>query len=140
MTKRFGNATKLAAMSLAVAAAVAMPLSASADGWGRGHHGGDFHGGYHEGYRGGHDGGHWEGGHWIAGALVAGAVVGLLGDALRPAPQYYGPPVVYSQPRTVYYEDAPIVRRRVVTREVIYNDPYQTRYYGGDGDDEDDGD
>ncbi len=142
MTKRFGSATKLAAMSLAVAAAVAMPLSASADGWGRGHHG-DFHGGYHEGYRGGyghdHDGGHWEGGRWIAGALVAGAVVGLVSDALRPAPVYYGPPVVYSQPRTVYYEDAPVVRRRVVTREVIYNDPYRTRYYG-DGDDEDDGD
>ena len=143
MTKRFGNATKLAALGLAMTAAVAMPLSAAADGWGRGHHG-DFHGGYHGGYRGGyygrdHDGGHWEGGRWIAGALVAGAVVGLVSDALRPAPVYYGPPVVYSQPRTVYYEDAPVVRRRVVTREVIYNDPYQTRYYGR-GDDEDDGD
>jgi hypothetical protein len=141
MTKHFGKASKLAALGFAVAAAVVMPLSASAhgrghgEGWGYGggwHHGGDWDhdGGWH------HHGGYWSGGRWIADALVTGAVVGLVSDALRPEPAYYGPPVVYSQPRSVYYEDEPVVRRRVVTHEVIYEDPYRTRYYSRDDDDD----
>lgn len=151
MTNRFSGAGKLAAMSLAIAAAVAMPLSASA----RGH--GDHRGGYHGGYSGayyghggyghggyarggygyGHGGGHWSGGRWIAGAIVTGAVIGLIDNAFRPAPVYYGGPV-YRQPRTVIYEEAPVVRRRVVeTRTVVYEDPYQTRYIRDDGDDDD---
>jgi len=77
MTKRFSGAGKLLALGLAVAATVAMPLSASARGWGGGYHGG-YHG-YHGYYRGG---GHWFGGRWIAGALLTGAVVGLVGSAL----------------------------------------------------------
>jgi hypothetical protein len=79
-------------------------------------------------------GGHWSGGRWIAGAIVTGAVIGLVDNALRPAPVYYGAPVVYGPPRTVIYEDAPVVRRRVVeTRTVVYDDPYQTRYIRDDG-------
>ena len=105
MTKRFGVTGKFAALSLAVLAAVAMPLSASARGHG-GHHDG-YHGGHYSGhyYRGGHGyghgyhGGHWSGGRWIAGAIVTGAVIGLINDATRPT--YYEQPVVYSQPRTV---------------------------------------
>lgn len=135
MTKRFNSAGKLAAISLAVAAAVAMPLSASARGHGyHGGHGG-YYGGYHGGYHGGYygHGGHWSGGRWIAGAIVTGAVIGLVDNALRPAPVYYGAPV-YGPPRTVIYEDAPVVRRRVVeTRTVVYDDPYQTRYIRDDG-------
>jgi hypothetical protein len=135
MTQRFSGAGKLAAIGLAVAAAVVMPLSASARGHGYhggGHYGGGYHGGYHGGYYGGH-GGHWSGGRWIAGAIVTGAVIGLVDNALRPAPVYYGAPV-YSQPRTVIYEDAPVVRRRVVeTRTVVYDGPYQTRYIRDDG-------
>jgi hypothetical protein len=141
MTKRFSGAGKLAAIGLAVAAAVAMPLSASARGWGGGHgHYGGHHGfygsygGYHHGgYR--HGGGHWSGGRWIAGAIVTGAVIGLVSDAVRPAPVYYDPPVVYGPPRTVIYEDGPpVVSRRVVeTRTVVYDDPYQTRYIRDDG-------
>jgi uncharacterized membrane protein len=134
MTQRFGGAGKLAAIGLAVAAAVAMPLSASARGHGYhggGYYGGGYHGGYHGGYYG--HGGHWSGGRWIAGAIVTGAVIGLVDNALRPAPVYYGPP------RTVIYEDAPVVRRRVVeTRTVVYDDPYQTRYIRDDGYDDDD--
>lgn len=141
MTKRFGNAGKVAVIALAVAAAVAMPLSASARDHGdRGWHGGGWHGGYH-GYDGGHyrRGGYWSGGRWIAGAIVTGAVAGLVSDALRPAPVYYDAPVVYGPPRTVIYEDAPVVRRRVVeTRTVVYGDPYQTRYIRQYGDDDDD--
>lgn len=138
MTKHFSKAGKLAALGLAVATAVAMPLSASARGWGGGH---GYHGGYH-GYHGGyygHGGGHWSGGRWIAGAIVTGAVIGLVSDALRPEPVYYGPPVVYSRPRTVIYEDGPpIVRRRVVETRVIYSDPSDTRYIRDDGYDDDD--
>ncbi|TAL83470.1 MAG: hypothetical protein EPN74_14005 [Rhodanobacter sp.] len=141
MTKRFSNVSKLAAFGLAVAAAVAMPVAASAhEGW-RGHDGwrGGHHGEYHRGYR-DHDGGHWNGGRWIAGALVTGAVVGLVSDALRPAPVYYGRPTYYGPPRTVVYEDGPpVVRRRVVTRTVIYNDGYPRRYVRDDGYDDDDG-
>lgn len=138
------SAGKFAAISLALAAAVALPLSASARGWG-GH---DYHGGYHGGYHGHYDGGrhgyyggyyrhggYWSGGRWIAGAIITGAVVGLVADAVRPAPVYYGPPVVYGSP-TVIYQDGPpvVVRRRVVeTRTVVYDDPYQTRYIRDDG-------
>jgi hypothetical protein len=143
MTKRFGGAGKWAVLSLAVAAALAMPVGASARGWnGGGHHSG--YGGYHGGYYGhgyghgggyyGHGGGHWSGGRWIAGAIVAGAVVGLISDVTRPAPVYYSPEVVYTQPRTVVYDDYPVVQRRVVeTRTVVYDDPYQTRYIRDDG-------
>ena len=151
MTKRFSNKSKFLALGLAMTAALALPLSASADGW-RGHHE-ERHGGYYgRGYygRGGdHDRGHWSGGRWIAGALVTGAVIGLVSDALRPAPTYYGPPVVYSQPRyseprTIIYEDGPpVIQRRVVTRTVIYNNDYPSRYVRDDGyrhdDDDDDG-
>ncbi|MGB3461644.1 MAG: hypothetical protein WBA33_06745 [Rhodanobacter lindaniclasticus] len=133
---------KSAAIGLALIAALAMPLGASARGWGgHGHHGyyGGYHGGYHGGYYG--HGGHWSGGRWIAGAIVTGAVVGLVADAMRPAPVYYDSPVVYRAPRTVVYEyGAPVVTRRVVeTRTVVYDDPYQTRYIRDDGYDRDDG-
>ncbi|HEY8683126.1 MAG TPA: hypothetical protein VIM06_08140 [Rhodanobacter sp.] len=130
MTKRFSNVGKLAVLGLAIAATVAMPLSASARGWGG--HGGGYHGGYHGGYY-GHGGGHWSGGRWIAGAIVTGAVVGLVADAFRPAPVYYGPPVVYSQPGVVYEDGPPVQRRVVTTRTVVYDDPQQTRYVGDDG-------
>jgi hypothetical protein len=122
MSKRFSNAGKLAVISLAVAAAVAMPLSASARGWG----GYGYRGGYHGYY---HGGGYWSGGRWIAGALVAGLVGGLVYSATRPAPVYYGygPPVVYTQPTTVVYENAPVVTRTVTT----YSQP--TQYVRDDG-------
>ncbi len=147
MTKRFSGAGKLAVIGMAVAAAIAMPLSASARGWGGhgynggghgyyGGHGGYGHGGGYYGHGGGYygrGGGHWSGGNWIAGAIVTGAVVGLVSNAFRPAPVYYGQPV-YSQPRTVIYQDAPVVQRRVVeTRTVVYDDPYETRYVRDDG-------
>lgn len=143
MTKRFSNKSKFLALGLAMTAAVAMPLGASARDWGdHGHHGGGYHGDYRgEGY--GHGGGHWSGGRWIAGAIVTGAVLGLVSDALRPEPVYYGPPVVYSQPRTVYYEDGPpVVERRVVRRTVVYGDDYPGRYVRDDSYryDDDDGD
>lgn len=139
---------KFVAIGLAMAAAVAMPLSASARGWGghggHGYHGGYHHGGYSHGYHGGHyrHGGYWRGGRWIAGAIVTGAVVGLVADALRPAPVYYERPVVYGPPRTVIYEPAPpVVTRRVVrTRTVVYDDAYGTRYIRDDGYNRDDDD
>lgn len=142
MTQRMKSASKFAAISLAIAAAVAMPLSASAHGWGG--HGWGHHGGYHGRYYGhgyGHGYGHWSGGRWIAGAIVTGAVIGLVDDVLHPRPVYYDPPVVYSQPRTVIYEDAPpVVERRVIVhRTVVYDDPQQTRYVRDDGYDQDDG-
>lgn len=135
MAKHVFNKGKLAAVGAMMAAALALPLSATA-----GHHGG-YYGGYHGGYHGYHGyhggyyrGGHWSGGRWIAGALVAGAVVGLVDAAVNPAPVYYERPVVYGPPRTVVYEDAPVVRRRVVeTRTVVYDDPYETRYIRDDG-------
>jgi hypothetical protein len=131
--KRFSSASKLVAIGLGVAAAVAMPLSASARGWdgygGRGGYG--YHGGYGGGYgRGGygHGGGYWSGGRWIGGAIVAGVVGGLVYSATRPAPVYYnyGPPVVYTQP-SVVYESAPVVTRTVTT----YSQP--TQYVRDDG-------
>lgn len=146
MTQRFGGAGKLAVLSLAMASALAMPLGASARGWGGGHgyHGGGhgYYGGghYYGGHGGyyGHGGGHWSGDRWIAGAIVTGAVLGLVADSVRPAPVYYGPPI-YSQPRTVIYEDGPpIVQRRVVETRTVYEAP-QTRYIRDDGYDQDDG-
>lgn len=140
MNRRFSGAGKWSLIGLAVATAVAMPLSASArgHGYGGGYHGGGYHGSYqgrgyygHGGYSRG--GGHWNGGRWIAGAIVTGAVIGLVDSALRPAPVYYGPPV-YREPRTVIYEDAPVVTRRVVeTRTVVYGEPSRTRYIRDDG-------
>lgn len=98
-------------------------------------HGGYNRGGYNRGgyNRGGYynRGRHWSGGRWIAGAIVTGAVIGLINNAVAPAPVYYAPPVVYGPPPVVYgnYYPAPIVSRRVVeSRTVIYDDPYQTRY------------
>ena len=163
MSIRFVGTGKLAILTVAVVAALALPLGASARGWGgNGHHGsygGGYsgayygHGGYDNGgygrgsYYRGHRGGHWEGGRWIAGAIVAGALIGLISDVSRPAPVYYGAPVRYSRPGVVYdsYYPAPLVRRRVVeTRTVyedpyqtrtVYEDPYQTRYIGRDDDD-----
>ena len=64
MTQRFGGAGKLAAIGLAVAAAVAMPLSASAHG-----HGG--HG--------------WHGGGWGGPRITFG-----FGTPYYAAPYYYG--------------------------------------------------
>ncbi|HEU4671179.1 MAG TPA: hypothetical protein VFR91_10765 [Dyella sp.] len=133
---------KLAAAGVMIAAALAMPFAASAHGWGHGR-GHGYYGGYH-GYHGGyyhggyHREGHWEGGRWIAGALVAGAMVGLIDAAVNPRPVYYDAPVVYTRPRTtVIYEDRPVVERRVVTRTVVYSDPYDTRYVRDDGYDDD---
>ena len=157
MSIRFGGNGKLLILSVAVVAALALPLSAAARGWnGHGNHGsyrggysGSYygHGGYgHGGYGYGsyYRGGHSNAGRWIGGAIVAGAVVGLISQATRPAPVYYQSPgyygsqVVYSQPRVVYsdYYPAPVVRRRVVETRTVYEDPYQTRYIGpDDGDD-----
>ena len=129
--------SKIAALALMTASALSLPLSATAGGWG--HHGGyrGYHGGghYYGGYRGGyHHGGHWSGGRWIAGAIVAGAVVGLVDAVVNPRPVYYDRPVVYARPRTVIYEDRPVVERRVVeTRTVVYDDGYPTRYVRDDG-------
>lgn len=155
--KGFRGAGRMAAIGLGIAVALAMPLSVSARG--RGNHGGGYygggnHGGYYGGNHGGygrHDGnrysnrsrGHWNnGGRWIAGAIVTGAVIGLVNDALRPAPVYYGRPVVYSQPRTVIYtDDYPVVTQRVVERRtVIYNNQSDTRYVRDDGYDSDESD
>ncbi len=158
MTKHgLGGAGKFAAISLALAAAVAMPLSASARGWGGGsHHGGyaSYHGSYrghggYDGYRGSYysrggnygrggyyrHGGYWSGGRWIAGAIMTGAVVGLIADALSPGPGYYDRPVAYAQPGTVIYENAPpgLTRRVVETRTITYEDPYRARYIRDDG-------
>lgn len=142
-----GGAGKLAALSLAFVVALAMSFGVSARDHGHRYgHGGPY-GGYYGGYHGGHHGhygyarrgGHWSGGQWIAGAIVTGAVIGLVDNALRPAPVYYDSPVVYTRPRTVIYESAPVVRRRIVeTRTVVYDDPYVTRYVRDDG--YDDGD
>ena len=129
--------SKIAALALMTASALSLPLSATAGGWGhhggyRGYHGGGhYYGGYRDGY---HHGGHWSGGRWIAGAIVAGAVVGLVDAAVNPRPVYYDRPVVYARPRTVIYEDRPVVERRVVeTRTVVYDDGYPTRYVRDDG-------
>ena len=123
------------AVALVATVSTALPMAASAHGWGD--HGGwggrgGYHGGYggHDYYRGGygHGGGHWSGGRWIAGAIVTGLVAGVVVDALRPAPVYYDQPaVVYSQPTRVIYENDP-----VVTRRVVYEDTYQTRYIRDD--------
>ncbi len=132
----FSKAGRLAAIGLGVAMAIAMPLSASARD--HGYHQGR---GHYEGYRGGYHGDHdrhgegrWNGGRWIAGAIVTGAVIGLVSDALRPAPNYYDRPVVYGRPGRVVYSDAPpvITRRVVETRTIEYQDPYQTRYIRND--------
>jgi hypothetical protein len=141
MSVRFVGTGKLMILGVALAAALALPLGASARGWG-GHGHGSYRGGYSGAYYGhggyGHGshyrGGHWEGGRWIAGAIVAGAMIGLISDVTRPAPVYYGSPVVYSQPGVVYdgYYPAPVVRRRVVETRTIYEDPYQTRYIRSD--------
>ncbi|MDO1529962.1 hypothetical protein QMK61_14070 [Fulvimonas sp. R45] len=131
MSKR--NLGKWMAIGLGLTAAVAMPLGASAHGWGHGW----GHGGYHHGYyRGGgyyHHRGYWSGGRWIAGAIVTGAVAGLVSDALSPPVVYAPPPrVVYEQPTTVVYESAPVTRRVVTTRTVVYDDG-PTRYVRDDG-------
>lgn len=155
----FSGAGRIAVIALGLAAALALPFSASAGDHGR--YGGGQYRGYHGGYNGGHygghygrgdygrhygnnyrDRGHWNGGRWIAGAIVTGAVLGLVTDALRPAPVYYNPRVVYSQPRTVIYrDDYPVVTQRVVERRtVIYDDQSNSRYIRDDGYDRDDGD
>ncbi|MEO7073205.1 MAG: hypothetical protein ABI300_09710 [Rhodanobacter sp.] len=159
-TRRNG---KWVVLGVALAAALVLPLGASArghdyrGGYSGGYSGGSYgnygyargnygHGYYNRGYDRGYDrgygsrysnrGGHWSGGNWIAGAIVAGAVVGLINSASRPV--YYDRPVVYSQPRVVYdtYYPAPVVTRRVVETRTVYQDPYQTRYIRGDGDDD----
>jgi hypothetical protein len=40
---------------------------------------------------------------------------------------------VYSQPRTVIYESAPVVTRRVVETRTVYTDSTNTRYIRDDG-------
>jgi len=140
MTHRSGSAGKWAVLVIAMAAAMAVPLSASARGWGgHGRHGG-HHGAYHGGhYYGGHHyrGGHWSGGRWIAGAIVTGAVIGLVNEAVRPAPVYYDyGPRIYSPPHRVVrrYYGPPVVRERVIeTRVVTRDNPYRTRYVRDDG-------
>ena len=135
-TRRSG---KWVVLGVALAAALAVPLGASARGhdyrgghsvsYYGGSHGGYGHGYYNRGYNRGYShGGHWSGGRWIAGAIVAGAVVGLISNASRPV--YYDRPVIYTQPRVVYdtYYPAPVVTRRVVETRTVYEDPYQTRY------------
>ncbi|HEY9130507.1 MAG TPA: hypothetical protein VIM98_02025 [Dyella sp.] len=128
MTKRFG--AKALVVGLALAAMVAAPLTASAHGWGGGYHGG--YGYYHGGYRGYH-GGYWSGGRWVAGAILTGVTAGIVADALRPAPVYYGygPRVVYTQPTVVY--SSPVVTRRVVETRTVYEEPTYTRYVRDDG-------
>jgi len=143
MTKQ--SLGKWMAIGMGLTAAVAMPLSASAHGWGHhwGHgwsHDRDFHGGYG---RGGHwERGHWDGGRWIAGALITGAVVGLVDNALNPPVVYSRPRVVYGPPSTVVYEEGPpvvyervpVTRRVVTTRTVVYEDAPPTRYIRDDDD------
>jgi hypothetical protein len=122
---------KWMAIGLGLAAAVAMPLGASAHGWGHGgYHHSYYRGGYHGHY---YHGGHWSGGRWIAGAIVTGAVAGLVSDALSPPVVYAPPPVVYGPPQTVVYESAPVTRRVVTTRTVVYDDAPPTRYIRDDG-------
>lgn len=161
MSNATSKKSRFLVIGLAAATAFALPLAASAhDHWrgGHGYRGGgyysggygrgyqhDYDRGYDRGYRGsyyrGYHGGYWRGGRWIAGALVTGAVAGLVVDALRPAPIIYPPPVVYTRPaRVIYeqagvvYEDAPPVTTRVITtRTVPYSDPYNTRYIRDDG-------
>ena len=162
----FRGAPKWAVLSVALVAALALPLGASARGWGghdhRGGYSGSYYGGSHGGnyghgfynrgrggsyyrsggyYRGGgyNRGGYWSGGRWIAGAIVAGAVIGLINDVSRPAPVYYQPSVVYAQPGVVYSRSYPgqVVQRRVVETRTVYEDPYQTRYIRSDDDDGD---
>ncbi len=144
-TRRSG---KWVVLGVALAAALAVPLGASARGhdyrggysgsYYGGSHGNYGHGYYNRGYDRGYDrgynrGGHWSGGRWIAGAIVAGAVVSLISNASRPV--YYDRPVVYTQPRVVYdsYYPAPVVTRRVVETRTVYEDPYETRYIRSDG-------
>ena len=91
MTKRFVG--KWLAIGLAVAATVAMPISASANGWGRGGYGGGY---YHGGY-GYHGGGYYNNGccynnHPIATAaaitataVVTAAVVGSIVHSVPPS-------------------------------------------------------
>ena len=129
MTKRFSGA-KLIAVGLALAGMVAAPLTASAHGWGGGY---GYRGGYHGGY---YRGGYWSGGRWIAGAVLTGVAAGVVADALRPAPVYYGSPgVVYTQPATVVYEQP----TRVVETRTVYGAPTTytttttTRYIGDQG-------
>lgn len=126
---------KWVVLGVALAAALVLPLGASARGHDyRGGYSSHYYGGGHGGYGHGYynRGGHWSGGRWIAGAIVAGAVVGLINNASRPV--YYDRPVVYSQPRVVYdtYYPAPVVTRRVVETRTVYEDPYQTRYIRSD--------
>jgi len=142
MSIRLVGSGKLMILGVALAATLALPLGAAARGWGGHGHPGSYRGGYsgayygHGGYGYGshYRGGHWEGGRWIAGAIVAGAMIGLISDVTRPAPVYYGAPVVYSRPGVVYdsYYPAPVVRERVVETRTIYEDPYRTRYIGSD--------
>ncbi|NII09074.1 hypothetical protein [Oleiagrimonas sp. C23AA] len=132
---------------VSLAAAASLALAPAAFAHGHGYRGG-WHGGYH-GYHGHyrHYHGHYDrAGRWIAGAIVAGALTSLVIDATTPrtttyydngyAPYYDGSStVVYSRaPRTVVYEDAPVVveRRRVVETTRVYDD-HGTRYIRDDG-------
>lgn len=127
------GAFKWVALGAALAAALAVAPSASAQGP-RGHavYRGGYSGHYaqpryysHGGY---YRGGHWSGGRWIAGALVTGAVIGLIDSVVAPPPPaYYAPPVVYGPP-PVYYSAPPAV----AAPPVVYGDPYQTRYIRSD--------
>lgn len=140
MTYFGSRAGRLAVIGLAMAAMLAMPLAASARDHHR-HRGHSSHNSHHDGYRHRHHRSHSRSGRWIAQAIVAGAVAGLVNDALQPRSVYYdAPEVVYERPRTVVYESAPIYRRVVESRTVVYDDPYRTRYVRDDGYDDDDDD
>lgn len=123
-------------LGLALAASVGAPMVASAhdhDGWRDGGRHGDWDRGGWRGDRGGwrgdrgdwhRDRGHWSGGRWIAGAIVVGAVAGLVQQAMAPPPPppptyYYPqqPTVVYRQPTTVIYQDAPVQPGTVIYQQ-----------------------
>ena len=135
---------KWMALGAALAAALAVAPSASAhDRYGHSAYRGGYSGHYAQPhyYNGGRyygrgygRGGYWSGGRWIAGAIVTGAVIGLINDVVAPRPVYYAPPVVYGPPPVVYESyPAPVEGSRVVeSPNVVYGDPYQTRYIRSD--------
>ncbi len=130
------------------AATLAFAPSAFAGHWR--HHGGWHHGHdharvvrYHDGWRHrdfdrrryyGH-GDHF--GRWVAGAVVLGALTQMVVESSQPRVVYdRPPPVVYSRTRVIVRSAPPV---RVYGNGAMYGDPYQTRYLGHVGDDDDGG-
>lgn len=143
------------ALSLTAALGLAVAPSAFA-GHGHWHHGGWHDRGgwhHHDGWR-DHDGwrghrGHYDHfGRWVAGAVVAGALTGLVIDATSPHTVYYDAPPPpprrvyreYDGPTVIYEDSAPVVIEHRYGPTRVYSDPYDTRYIGDDGWDDDDGD